>query len=484
MKTKKRLFSPLLALSMILTLFSGLTVTAHAAENPYPYWQTFPYNGRDYTTITCTYHAWQQAYDNGFVLPSVSWGNAGSWLDSARAAGYEVGTEARKDSIAVWKPTAGNAWGHVGYVTSASNGGFTYNEGGSANWRANSIGIYEGHPWPDGYTSRPDGFIYLKNQQTGTQSGEKAVHFSEDFYGRIRYGSSCLRAVETPTQDGEGQGYNVCVTTKPNQSDPYQVWHFLRLSDNSYKIVNMGTGGCLDVQTGKVKDKQNVWTWSIDHGDAPEKWRFVSAPGQSGCRLVTALDSNFCIDIPGGNVYEGANAEIYTRNQNPWQFFTITRIANYTPPSASDKTNSGTASHNPATPQYTAWSDWSTSSPENKTGREIETQEVTEGYNMIVCVTQQTDYNRNFRSSSVNGNYSGNGLRASYGEHIYRRYASKADVDAAATCSPGTYVPQDSSHVGGIYKGAGTAYFFNDDGYYWYIESPVTRTEFRFRELI
>lgn len=471
MKTKKRLLSVVLALSMAIALFSGLTVTAHAAENPYPYWQTFTYNGRNCTTVTCTHYGWQQAHDRGYDLPG--WGNAGTWLDSAKAAGYEVGTEAQSDSIAVWRPTADNAWGHVGYVTSASGDNFTYNEGGSADRRANSIGIYEGHPWPDGYTRRPDGFIYLKSQQAGTQSSEKIIRFSADFYGRIRYGDSYLRAVETPIQDGDGQGFNVCVTTKSNQSDPYQVWHFLRQSDNSYKIVNVGTGFCLDVQTGIAKDKQNVWTWSLDHGGAPQRWMFVSAPGKTGYRLVSALDnSNYCIDIPGGNIYEGANAEIYTRNGNPWQFFVITRIQNYNPPSTVDKTNS-----------YTAWSDWSTSSPEEKTNREIKTREVTEGYNMVVCVTQQTNYCRNFRDSSVNGNFSENGLRSSYGEFIYRRYASKADIEAAATCSPGTYIQQDGGHVGGFYKGAGTAYFLND-GYYWYIESPVTRTEYRYRDTI
>lgn len=101
----------------------------------------------------------------------------------------------------------------------------------------------------------------------------------------------------------------------------------------------------------------------------------------------------------------------------------------------------------------------------------------------MVYVTQKAayPYYRNFRNYSANGNYSAYGLRPSYGEFAYRRYASKAEVDAASTCQEGDYIRQDSAHVGGYYRGNGTAYYFSD-GYYWYIESPVTKTEYRFRD--
>lgn len=102
----------------------------------------------------------------------------------------------------------------------------------------------------------------------------------------------------------------------------------------------------------------------------------------------------------------------------------------------------------------------------------------------MVYVTQEAaySYHRNFRNYSVNGNYDAYGLRSSYGEFAYTRYASKAELEAAETCREGDYVYQDSAHVGGCYRGSGTAYYF-PDGYYWYIiGSPVTRTEYRFRD--
>lgn len=135
--------------------------------------------------------------------------------------------------------------------------------------------------------------------------------------------------------------------------------------------------------------------------------------------------------------------------------------------------------------QWSEWSEWSTTSPENISGREIETRETVLGYNLAVYVTQEASYpyRRNFRNYSVNGNYSGYGLRVSYGEFAYRRYATKAELEAAPTCQQGTFVYQDWAHVGGTYKGSGQAYYF-PDGYYWYIDSVNTVTEYRFRDRI
>lgn len=142
------------------------------------------------------------------------------------------------------------------------------------------------------------------------------------------------------------------------------------------------------------------------------------------------------------------------------------------------------ATCNPKT-QWLNWSSWSTSVPAQAANREVEKREVVEGYNLVMYITQEANYpyTRNFRNYSVNGNYAAYGLRSSYGEFAYSRYATKSELDAAAVCSRGTYVYQDSTHVGGRYEGNGKAYYFSD-GYYWYIESPVTRTEYRFRDQV
>ena len=126
--------------------------------------------------------------------------------------------------------------------------------------------------------------------------------------------------------------------------------------------------------------------------------------------------------------------------------------------------------------QWSEWSEWSTTSPENTSGREVETRETVLGYNLAVYVTQEASY-------PYRRNYSGYGLRESYGEFAYRRYATKAELEAAPTCQQGTFVYQDWAHVGGTYKGSGQAYYFSD-GYYWYVDSVNTATEYRFRDKI
>lgn len=133
---------------------------SYAVYNPFPTSQTLEYNGRMYTTIPCTWYAWQQAYDRlGIELPMR--GNATDWNDEAINQGYPTGTTPRANSIAVWEKTSDNPFGHVAYVTGVNGNSITYNEGGSADKRANSQGIYEGHTLPDGYTEYPQTYIYL-----------------------------------------------------------------------------------------------------------------------------------------------------------------------------------------------------------------------------------------------------------------------------------------------------------------------------------
>ena len=48
------------------------------------------------------------------------WGNAKDWIASAQAAGHSVGTTPVAGAIAVW-PNEGGGYGHVAYVTSASD---------------------------------------------------------------------------------------------------------------------------------------------------------------------------------------------------------------------------------------------------------------------------------------------------------------------------------------------------------------------------
>lgn len=360
MTKNNKFMSFLLSLAMLLgVLMPSMTQAALAASsNPYPYWQSFYFNGVKYQTITCTYYTWDRVYqDLSIALPA--WGNGGSWPGYAQEAGYQIGQEARIGSIAYWLPTVENPWGHVAYVTAVWNGHVTYDEGGSADRRANAIGIYEGHTLPDGYTKEPDGYIYLIPQILPPNAGTVAGNPS----------ASC---------------------------------------DHSYLNCVEGV------------HPHRTYQYCIDCGD--------------------------------------------TRYTNTGSY------------------SSSCESCNPAQ-QWTSWSAWSTEAPTEAANRQVEKREVVEGYNLVTYVTQEAayPYYRNFRNYSIS-NLTAYGLRTSYGEHAWRRYATKAELDAAATCQPGTYIC-DGVHVSGWYRGEGTAYSF-PDGYYWYVDSPVTRTEYRFRDQV
>ncbi len=81
----------------------------YAASNPYP--QTQEFDG--VISTPCTRVVWQETYDRlGIALPG--WGNAVDWYKNASYAGYQVGNEAKANSIAVYSGFYG--YGHVAFV--------------------------------------------------------------------------------------------------------------------------------------------------------------------------------------------------------------------------------------------------------------------------------------------------------------------------------------------------------------------------------
>nr|WP_281346964.1 CHAP domain-containing protein [Streptococcus ovuberis] len=84
------------------------------------------------------------------------WGNAGDWANSARAAGYAVGTTPTVGAIAVW-PKDGGGYGHVALVTSVETPDRI--QVSEANYAGNqSIGNYRG--WFNPTSSTWGGEVY------------------------------------------------------------------------------------------------------------------------------------------------------------------------------------------------------------------------------------------------------------------------------------------------------------------------------------
>ena len=134
---------------------------------------------------------------------------------------------------------------------------------------------------------------------------------------------------------------------------------------------------------------------------------------------------------------------------------------------------------------YGAWSDWSTTEPMKAVGRQIESRDVTVGYNMVTYLTMTMDGIRQYRSYSIGGNYGAYGLRPQYGEFHYTYVAGKASIDASDTCGQGSYVNY-ANNTAGYNMGSGTAYcgWGVQDCLIWFIESAVTQREYRYRDLL
>lgn len=128
------------------------------------------------------------------------------------------------------------------------------------------------------------------------------------------------------------------------------------------------------------------------------------------------------------------------------------------------------------------WSSWSTTakSETNTCDVETKTEKVVSGYNMIEYNTQTPDGHREYRSWSVNGNYSKYGLNSKYGEFSRTRYATVSQLNSATVVSPGAYA---SFAYSGYNKDSSKGYIISGSDYMWFIASTVYKdqTYYRYR---
>ena len=95
--------------TLLCILSFGVFIRVSAAGNPYK--SAGPYG------VNCTWYTWDKVKNmRGVSLPA--WGNAKTWYNSAKNAGFKVGSEPRNNSIIVWDITE---YGHVAYVEKVSD---------------------------------------------------------------------------------------------------------------------------------------------------------------------------------------------------------------------------------------------------------------------------------------------------------------------------------------------------------------------------
>lgn len=279
-----------------------------------------PYGGGD---GNCTYTAWRLAYANtGIQLPG--WGNAHTWYDSARNAGFTVSTVPRAKSIAVWSGGP-NGYGHVAYVTEVSGDQIYIQEGGY------NGAYHEG--WENAYGQTKYyssnlltmiGYIYLGDSSPTIPSGYldhgqsfNAVIIRTDVWKHV-------------TVNGD----NVELSSE-NKGVAKQHWHFERQSDGSYIITSLYDGRVLDVSGAGTVNGTNIGVyqkWGTDNG--AQRWYIYG--NQAARRLVPKNAPDKCLDCATGSAASGTNIQIYEWNQTAAQVFSIYETEHKIPKSVKD----------------------------------------------------------------------------------------------------------------------------------------------------
>lgn len=260
----------------------------------------------------CTAYAYGRAYELLGTAPRVSSGNAGRWWSyNIQTGAYGYGSTPALGAIACWDNYDNNT-GHVAVVEKIENGLVTISQ---SNWGG---AIFETRTIAadkiDSYFDSPShfqGYIYVCGNQTEPPA-EQPVDLGADFYAYIINTKHWKHA----TNDGK----NVDSRTETGRSN--QVWRFQRQPDGSYKIISAYDGRCLDVTGAAAAPYTNVGVYD-DNGNDAQRWYIYGSPG---VYVLKPKCSDCVLDLNENSGEEGANLQIYPRNNSDAQFFAVWNV--------------------------------------------------------------------------------------------------------------------------------------------------------------
>lgn len=273
----------ILALVLAVVLAVGaLPISASAAfskRTTDPGRNNATYNtGNPYSYGQCTWYAWGRYKELcGVSLPS--WGNAGTWLDKAKKAGYSTGSTPKEGAIACWNTGNGFDDGHVAVVEEVSgntarvsqyNRGVSYGGGlkfggmDGNTWKANYLEKVPGTYFPP----TPSGYIYLKDtgkkvDVTFDMQGGVGAAFNQKTY---TYGNGeKFGALPVPTKPGYTFSYwadSLNTVSAVVSSDTEIEWFapssgnqitlYAKWNSNKYTLSFHANGGSVDTQNKEI----------------------------------------------------------------------------------------------------------------------------------------------------------------------------------------------------------------------------------------
>lgn len=127
--------------------------------------------------------------------------------------------------------------------------------------------------------------------------------------------------------EGNSSGSNVSLKNK-SYNDNSQIWKFLYLGNNLYKIVNSSNGLSLDVYGGNDNNGTNIQVYKGNTSNA-QKFYIMSYNGSYRIVPASTLEVK-AINIANNSIKSGSNIElnIVKNESNQYQTFTFDKVEN------------------------------------------------------------------------------------------------------------------------------------------------------------
>ena len=302
MRMKKMLRLAAMLLLAVLVMLTAATIPAAAAA-------------KDWAGYDCVVYAkarFSEYWGSNLHATGIYNGYYGAqgYYYNAAANGDTVSSTPKPGCLAVW---GDSTYGHVGFVEQVNDGSVYISEGGfngayHEGW--NSLSSMH-RSWKGGSQTFL-GFVYIKgtlSPDPPTPPAEQPVDIGADFYAYIINTKHWKHA----TNDGK----NVDSRTETGRCN--QVWRFQRQPDGSYKIISAYDGRCLDVTGALAAAGTNVGVYD-DNGNDAQRWYIYGSPG---AYVLKPKCSDCVLDLADNSGEDGANLQIYTRNNSEAQFFAI-----------------------------------------------------------------------------------------------------------------------------------------------------------------
>lgn len=113
-----------------------------------------------------------------------------------------------------------------------------------------------------------------------------------------------------------------------------QLWKFIDNGSGGYYIKSK-CGTYIDIANGVIRPGNNIQMYSLN-GGAGQKWTLSSSwaaakenPVEDGTYYIcSTINSNKVLDVAGGSTKDGANIQLYSRNNTPAQRFDVEYVGN------------------------------------------------------------------------------------------------------------------------------------------------------------